>query len=53
MDCNGSVHNLFQVCSLHICNGNLEQLTVTATPNLNGCVVHRHSDILFDQLVLN
>jgi len=28
-DCNGSVHNLFQVCALQICNGDLGQLTVT------------------------
>ena len=28
-DCNGSVHDLFQVRALQICNGNLGQLTVT------------------------
>ena len=28
--CNRSIHNLFQVRSLHICNGNLGQLIVTA-----------------------
>ena len=29
MDCNGSVHDLFQVRALQVCNGDLGQLTVT------------------------
>ena len=52
MDCNGSVHNLFTALSVREiraahCNSSV------ATPNPNGCVVHRYGDIMFDTACTN
>ena len=49
MDCNGSVHNLFQVCSLQICNGSLGQLTIAN----RSVEVHIVTDVWFKGMVIS